>query len=180
MVAGFSTARDVLEERLRAVFDADAFASLYPGTKAPRVYLGFPVTEPPFYAAVDEIVSAAETDGGASMGHAQVDFTLRVWLCAQHMDLKTASDALLAYIDAVFGSVMADPQLCESVDNAFPSVETSGTAADSSKRYIAAASVAIRCIRYSACPAELAAAVRACNETIRQRGESTDEGDSTD
>jgi hypothetical protein len=169
MVTDFIRARNVLLRRIRTVFEPEIFAELYPETeKAPKVHLGFPVTEPPFYAAVDEIVDAAETSGGVTMGHAQVDFTLRIWLCAQHSSLETASDALMAYIDAVFGAVMADPQLCGTVDSAFPSVETAGTAADSSKRYIAAASVAISCTRYSACPARLAAAVAASNESIRE------------
>lgn len=177
MVTDYKFARDVLKERLDAVFASEAFGVLYPGAKRPKTFLGFPVTEPPFYAAVDEIVDAAATSGGASMGHAQVDFTLRVWLCAQHADLAAASDTLLAYIDAVFGSVMADPQLCGSVDNAFPTIETAGTAADSSKRYIAAASVAVACTVWSACPASLAEVVAASNDEIRE--ERSDESSGT-
>ena len=173
MVTDYIKARDVLKERLAAVFDPETFAVLYPETeKAPKVFLGFPVTEPPFYAAVDEVVEAAATSGAVTMGHAQVDFTLHVWLCAQHADLKTAADTLLAYIDAVIGSTMADPRLCGTVDAAFPAVETAGTAADGSKRYIAAASVGIQCSVYSACPAQLHGAVRASNEAIIQ-GETT-------
>lgn len=175
MVTDFAGARDALKARLDHVF-GDAFEDLYPGIRAPKVFLGFPVTEPPFYAAVDEIVDAAETGGSASMGHAQVDFTIRVWLCAQHTDLKAASDALLAYIDAVFGSVMADPRLNGAADNSFPSVETAGTAADSSRRYIAAASVAVRCSAWSACPAALAQAVAAANAAMDEEG-GADEGD---
>lgn len=176
MVTDWTAARDVLEGHLAAVFDAETFGELYPDAKPPKVMLGFPVNEPPFYAAIDEIVDAAETAGGVSMGHAEVGFTLRVWLCAQHSDLKTAADTMLAYIDAVFGAIMADPQLCETVDNAFPSIETAGTAADSSRRYIAAASVAIACTRYSACPATLYEAIAQSNEAIRQGGPA-DEGD---
>jgi len=174
MVTDYVKARNVLKKRLEAVFASEAFGVLYPGAKQPKVFLGFPTSEPPFYAAVDEIVDASATSGGVSMGHAQVDFTLHVWLCAQHSSLETASDTLLAYIDAVFGSTMADPQLCETVDNAFPVIETAGTAADSSKRYIAAASVAVQCSVYSACPAQLAATVNASNQAIRE--EQTDEG----
>ena len=174
MVTDYARARNVLKKRLDAVFASEAFGILYPDAKTPKVFLGFPVTEPPFYAAVDEIIDEAATSGGVSMGHAQVDFTLRVWLCAQHADLMAASDTLMAYVDAVFGSVMADPQLCETVENAFPSIETAGTAADGSKRYIAAASVAVACTVYSACPASLAEVVNASNEAIRE--EQTDEG----
>ena len=177
MVTDFKRARNVLRRRLEEVFDPEAFRVLYPGAQPPRVFLGFPANEPPFYAAVDEVVEASATGGAVSMGHAQVEFTLRVWLCAQHTDLEAASDALLAYIDAVFGSVMADPQLCGSADNAFCSVETVGTAADSSRRYIAAASVAVQCAVYSACPASMRSAVEASNLEIRQREEAADEGD---
>lgn len=180
MVTDYVKARNVLKERLEAVFAPEAFATLYPGAKEPRVFLGFPVTEPPFYAAVDEIIDASATSGGVTMGHAQVDFTLRVWLCVQHTDLETAANTMLAYIDAVFGSTMADPQLCGTVDGAFPAIETAGTATDSSKRYIAAASVAIQCSVYSACPAQLYQTVKASNEAIiqaanSQREEQSDE-----
>ena len=176
MVTQWTRARDVLKHRLDAVF-GDSFSPLYEGIQAPRVYLGFPVTEPPFYAAVDEIVDTAETGGAVSMGHDTVNFTIRVWLCAQHTDLKTASDALLAYIDAVFGSIMADPQLNMSVDNSFPSIEAAGTAADSSKRYIAAASVAVACSAWSACPASLAEAVAQSNEDFDEGEEDESQGD---
>lgn len=174
MVTDYAGARDVLHRRLERIFEPESFGGAYPNAKAPKVYLGFPVTEPPFYAAVDEIVEAAATSGGVSMGHAEVGFTLHVWLCAQHADLKTAADTLLAYIDAIFGAVMADPQLCGKVDSAFTSIETAGTAADSSKRYIAAASVAVACTVYSACPASIARAVAESNQAMRE--ERSDEG----
>lgn len=178
MVTDYAGARDVLKARLDAVFEPETFAGLYPGAaKAPKVTLGFPVNEPPFYVAVDEIVDAAATSGGASMGHAQVDFTLHAWLHAQHADLKTASDTLLDYIDAVFGCVMADPQLNFTVENSFPSIETAGTAADSSKKYIAAASVAVSCQVYSACPGGLADVVRAANEGMRKEAAHAGDGD---
>lgn len=174
MVTDYIRARDVLKRRLEAVFDPGAFSAIY-GEKAPKVFLGFPTTEPPFYAAVDEIVDAAAS-GGATMGHAQVDFTLHVWLCAQHASLETASNTLLEYVDAVFGSVMADPQLCSTVENAFPTIETAGTAADSSKRYIAAASIGIQCTVWSACPAQLADVVKASNQAIIYGEEQANEG----
>lgn len=179
MVTDYIAARNVLKSRLEAVFGSEAFGSIYPETvKVPQVFLGFPATEPPFYAAVDEIVDAASTSGGVTMGHAQVDFTLHVWLHAQHSKLETASNTLLAYIDAVFGCVMADPQLNFTVENAFPSIDSAGTAADSSKRYIAAASVAVACTVYSACPAQLKAVVDADNQKLRQQ-EVSNEGNGT-
>ena len=161
MVIPAAKARDELKRRLDLVLAEGSIEELYPGAKAPKVYLGFPVNEPPFYAAVDEIVDAAETSSAASMGHAQVSFDLHVWLCARHTDLKAASDCLLAYIDAVFACVMADHTLGMAVDNAMPSVETAGTAADSSKRYIAAASVRVSCTVASACPAYIREAINA-------------------
>ena len=162
-MVNFINAREVLFGRLKAVFSEETFEGLYPGTQAPKVYRGFPVSEPPFYAAVDEIVDAAETSGAASMGHAELRFTLRVWLFARHTDLKTASDSLLSYADAVIKAVLADQRLNMAVDNSFPRIETAGTAADSSKRYIAAASIAIECTVFSQCPAEIMEAVDAAN-----------------
>ena len=174
MVTDYIRARNVLKSRLDAVFGA--FGELYPETeKAPRVFLGFPTTEPPFYAAIDEIVDASATSGSATMGHDTVTFTLHVWLSAQHSELEKASDALMAYVDAVFGSVMADPQLCGTVENAFPAIESAGTSADGSKRYIAAALIGIECTVWSACPARLAQAVAESNEEFL-REEASDEG----
>lgn len=148
-------ARDVLHRRLVAVFASEEFGQLWPGVAAPKVYLGFPVNEPPFYVAVDEVTEAVSTTGAASMGHVEVQFTLRVWAFAQHADLQTAADTMLAYVEAVMMAVCADHRLCWTVDNAFPSVDAAGTAADSSKRYNAAASVQVRCTVFSQCPAAL-------------------------
>lgn len=166
MVTDYNRARDVLKARLEAVFSAGTFAGLYPdAASAPKVFAGFPASEPPFYAAVDEIADDPATSGGASMGHQQVDFTLHVFLCAKHTDLMKASGTLMCYIDAVIGSVMADPQLNTTVDNAFCQVEAAGTSAAQGKQYIAAASVGVRCAVYSECPAALAAVVAAANES---------------
>jgi len=165
MVADVIAARDVLHKRVQKVLSEEVLAELYPqAVSAPKVFLGFPTTEPPFYAAVDEVAEGLSTTGAVSMAHATYEFDLHVWLCAQHVDLQKASDTLLCYIDAVVGSVMADQQLGMTVDNAFPRVESIGTAADDSRRYIAAASVAVACTVYSACPAALVEAVKASNE----------------
>ena len=169
MVTDYIGARNVLKHRLDAVF-GEVFAELYEGRHAPKVFLGFPVTEPPFYAAVDEIAEA-QASAAASMGHARIDFTLRVWLCAQHSSLEEASDDLLSYIDVVIASVLADQTLNGTVENAFPEVESAGTAADSSKRYIAAAQLAIRCTVWSVCPAALLQAVEDSNSAIGELDE---------
>lgn len=151
----FTQARDALRDRLERVFTGDVFGHLYPGCQIPKVYQGFPVDEPPFYVAVDEIADTAQSNGSASMGHARIDFTVRVWCCARHVSQKTAADTLMAYVDAVFCSVLADQRLDMTVDNGFPQIESAGTAADGSKRYIAAASIAITCQVYSVCPTEI-------------------------
>lgn len=161
MVIPAAKARDELKRRLELVFSEECMGALYPGAKVPKVYLGFPVSEPPYYAAVDEIAEAVETAGAVTIGHAKVSFDLHVWLFARHTDLKVAADSLLAYIDAVFACVMADHTLGMSVDNSLPAVETAGTSADSSKRYIAAASVRVTCTVASACPAYVKEAINA-------------------
>lgn len=156
-------ARDALLHRLTAVFAEETFSGLYDGFKAPKISLGFPTNEPPFFVAIDEVIDNMTSTGGATMGHSQREFTLRVWLCARHTDLKTASDTLAAYIDAVFNSVDVDRRLNFTVDNCQPEIETAGTSADSSKRCLAAASVAIRCQVFTNCPERLKEVVNASN-----------------
>lgn len=163
MVIPAIAARDVLKTRLEAVFSPNVIAEVYPDAKVPNVFLGYPVNEPPCYVAVDEIVDTAQTSGAATMGHAQISFTLNVWLFARNSILETAANTLLCYIDAVFAAVLADQRLDFTVDNAFPKVLTAGTSADSSKYYIAAASVAIECSIYSQCPKKLQEVVHATN-----------------
>ena len=167
MVTDFIRARNVLAKRLEDVFTPDVFGVLYPETeKVPKVFMGFPATEPPFYVAVDEIVDVAATSGAATMGRDQVSFTLHAWVSAQHTELVKASDAVLCYIDAIFGSIMADPQLNRTVENAFPKIESAGTAADSSKRHIAAALIGIECTVWTGCQPLIAATVQASNGNV--------------
>lgn len=163
MVISAIAARDVLKTRLEAVFSPSVMSEVYPDAKVPTVFLGYPVNEPPCYVAVDEIVDEARTSGAATMGHAQVDFTLNVWLYARNASLETAANTLLCYIDAVFGAVLADQRLDYTVENAFPKIKAAGTAADSSKYYMAAASVAVDCSIYSQCPKKLQEVVHATN-----------------
>lgn len=131
---------------------AESFGDLYPGVQAPKVFDGFPTSEPPFYIAVDSIVDTAAMGGKAVPDAGQLDFTIHVLCFARHADLATASATLLAYVDAVFNAVMADQRLAMSVDNSFPSVEAAGTSPDSSKYHMAAASVGVQCSVFSKCP----------------------------
>lgn len=146
----FQAARDELYRRMGKV--VEAFGELYPGVQPPRVYDGFPSSEPPFYIAVDSIVDTATMGGSAVPGAGQLDFTIHVMCFARHSDQATASSTLLAYIDAVFSAVMADQRLSMSVDNSFPSVEAAGTSPDSSKYHMAAASVGVQCSVFAKCP----------------------------
>ena len=139
---------------------AEAFGELYPGVQAPKVYDGFPTSEPPFYIAVDSIVDTATMSGRAVPGAGQLDFTIHVLCFARHADLATASATLLAYVDAVFNAVMADQRLARSVDTAFTSIEASGVAPDSSKYHMAAASVGVQCTVFSKCPQEFREVVK--------------------
>ena len=79
------------------------------------------------------------------------------------MLFRSVANTLLAYVDAVFKAVLADQRLNGAVDNSFPEIETAGTSADSSKRYTAAASVAVECHVFSQCPAELMEVVNESN-----------------
>lgn len=154
----FTAARDELHRRMAKV--SEAFEQLYPGVQAPKVYDGFPASEPPFYIAVDSIIDTAATDGRATTGNGQLNFTVHVMCFARHSDQKTASETLMAYVDSVFKSVMADQRLAKTVDNSFPSIEVAGTSSDSSKYYMAAASVGVQCVVFSKCPREFMEVVK--------------------
>lgn len=158
-MVGFAAARDEVYRRLCAVFGSMAFANLYGDVERPKVFRGFPTTEPPFYVAVDEIASDVRATGSASMWHAEYEFGIKVYLFAQHVDLLTASNTMLAYLDAAMAAILADATLGGTVDNALPAVDTEGTAADSSRRYMAAAQMTVACRVYSACPAEIVEAI---------------------
>lgn len=146
----FLAARDELYRRMEKV--GESFEELYPGVQEPKVFDGFPSSEPPFYIAVDSIVDTATMGGQATNGAGQLDFTVHVMCFARHSDRATASSTLLAYLDAVFNAVMADQRLARTVDISFPSIEAAGTAPDSSKYYMAAASVGVQCTVFSKCP----------------------------
>lgn len=154
----FVEARDELNRRLAKV--ADGWGDLYPGVQAPAVFKGFPASEPPFYIAVDDVVTAASTDGKSTTGHATYEFTLRVLCFARHADRERASNAVMSYVDSVFGAVMADQRLGGAVDNSFPSVDSAGTSPDSSKYWMAAASVEVRCTVFAKCPREFREVVK--------------------
>ena len=150
----FLAARDEIYRRMAKV--GEAFADLYPGVQEPKVYDGFPTSEPPFYIAVDSIVDTAAMGGRATNGAGQLDFTVHVLCFARHANQSAASSAL----DAVFKAVMADQRLARSVDIALPSIEAAGTAPDSSKYYMAAASVGVQCTVFSKCPQEFREVVK--------------------
>lgn len=146
--------RDVLHERLRAVFSSEALLAAL-GVKAPVVSKGFPVNEPPFYVAVDEICDTAQTSGATSMASATVDFVVHVWCFSEHRDLKVAADTLMAYVGVVFASVIADRTIGGNVTSSLPSVREAGTASNGSKRYYASAVVDVTCFVSSSCPCEI-------------------------
>lgn len=154
-----SATRDVLFERLEAVFASEAFAELWPDVMVPKVYLGFPVNEPPCYVAVDEVAESIATEGAVTMGHVGITFDLRVWVFAQNTSLQVASDTMLALSEAIIMSVCVDQRLKGTVDVSFPELDAAGTAADSSKRYNAAGTVRVRCSVFSQCPAGLRSVV---------------------
>lgn len=156
-------ARNNLYERTKAVFSDECFGSLFPGMTVPDVFLGFPVNEPPFYIAVDEIPEGITADPAASMGHAEVTFELGIWLCTSNRDLLTVADSLIDYECTIIDAICADQTLGRTVDNAFPRVSDTGTAANSSKRYIGAANITVTCSKFSNCPNQIKESVDAVN-----------------
>lgn len=165
MVIDPKKARDVLEARLRHVLSPDVLGR-FSDALPPKVLLGFPVDEPPAYVAVDEVPESIDASGGATMGHMGLTFPVRVWLFASHRDLKTAADAITDYAVLAMAAVLADQQLAGAVDKAVPSLSGSATGADSSRRYVAAATLTILCTVSSVCPAEIKEAVSESNSEI--------------
>lgn len=156
MVAA-TNARNVLIGRVqKAVAKWD---ELYPGIQAPKACDGFPASEPPFYIAVDSIAASANVTKESTIGAGRWEFTVNVVCFARHTDQLVASETLMAYTDCVMRCVMADQTLDRTVDNAFPSLDAAGTAADTSKRTLAAATVSVRCSVFSVCPKEFKEAV---------------------
>lgn len=155
MVVPQIEARDALKKRLEGVFEPEAFGKLYPGYERPKVTLGFPVNEPPFYVAVDEIATNVQPGKGSSYGEVQIEFVLNVWVFARKTELEAAANTAIVYADAVFAAVCADQTLKGSVDLAVPSVSQGGTAADADRKYIATETVEIRCSTWSKCPHEI-------------------------
>ena len=153
MLCSFIESRDVLKERIDTLFGS--WDSLFPDVQCPKVYLGIPANEPPFYVAVDEVVDAATTEGGVTMAHDNLSWTLHVWAFSRHSSLEAASNTLLAYCYAIIGAVMADQTLCRTCDNCFAAIDSAGTAVDSSKYYQAAAVVSVQCTIFSVCPKEI-------------------------
>lgn len=158
MVDPFTHARDELKRKLEKLFSQEVYSKLY-SYEVPKISDGFPVNEPPYYVAIDEIVDTAQTTGAATIGHAEISFDLNVYVCAHHADLMTAANTLMSYISVIFDGQLADHTLNRAVDNSTVSITTAGTASDSSKRYLAAAQIAINCTIFSRCPKEIKEAV---------------------
>lgn len=156
MVAAIE-ARDVILGRIQKA--VSKWDELYPGIQAPKVCDGYPATEPPFYIAVDTIATTANVTGQSTIGAGRWEFSVSVLCFARNTDKVVASEALMSYVDAAFRCVMADQTLGRTVDNAFPSLDAAGTAADTSKRTLAAASVSVRCSLFSVCTQEFKEAV---------------------
>jgi hypothetical protein len=155
--------RDILADRLRRCFESSDVLALYGDAMIPQVYVGFPENEPPAYIAVDEIADNIGTSGGASMGHQQINWSINLFLFAQHASRDKANATLMSYVDVVINTIMADPMLADTVDNSTVSMGAASTSADSSKYYIAAAQLIVNCTRYSACPNEIARLINDCN-----------------
>ena len=159
-------AKEAVGRRMEAVFSPDVLGLLYPGVKVPETSEGFPVNEPPFYVAWDEIADAGSVSGAVTMGHPEVSFDLHVWLFAQHREKRVAANTAIAYADVALAALAADQTLNRTVDTAVPSITNAGTAADSSKRYMASVEIAVSCSVASACPAEIKEAVDAAIRSL--------------
>lgn len=164
MVIPQIAALDALHARLSWFFASGAFSTLYPdAVQPPKVTQGFPTNEPPFYVAIDEIVTDVRLSGGSACGQAQIEFAVNVWACARHADLRKAANTAMSYADAVIACVLADQTLKGTVDLAVPNIENGGTAADGDRKYVAAEALCVNCKVWAACPEEVMEVLREGN-----------------
>lgn len=156
MVIPQVAARNAIKSRIEKFFGCASFSTIFPeAAKAPRVSIGFPTNEPPFYVAVDEIVDDLQPGKGSSCGQIAIKFRVSVYACARHVDLIKAADTAGSYAFAVVMCVLADQTLDGAVDLAVPSISGGGTAADSDRKYLATAVVSIECDAWAVCPQEI-------------------------
>lgn len=142
----FRAPRDRILEHLERALDADALEAAYGDVQAPKVSIGGLASEPPCEVIVRELPASVSFERTSTCPMAQATWTVQVDLVATNADLVRATNAVLAYADALVQVLGADRTLGGTVLMATPEVSYVGTSATSKGTYLAAMAAGVRCV----------------------------------
>jgi len=142
----FRAPRDRILELLEAALDQDALDAAYGDVPAPKVSIGGLPSEPPYEVIVRELPASASFERISTCPMAQATWTVQVDLVATNADLVRATNAVLAYADALVQVTGADRTLGGSVITATPELSYVGTSATGKGTYLAAMAAGVRCV----------------------------------
>lgn len=142
----FRAPRDRIRELLEAALAQDVLDAAYGDVQAPKVSIGGLASEPPYEAIVRELPASVSFERTSTCPMAQATWTVQVDLMATNADLVRATNAVLAYADALVQVVGADRTLGGTVLMATPEVSYVGTSATSKGTYLAAMAAGVRCV----------------------------------
>lgn len=142
----FKEARDRVLELLEDALNPDAMAWAYPGIPAPKVSVGGLPSEPPYEVIVRELPANVTFDRVSTCPMPRATWTVEVDLMASNADLVKASDAVIAYADALVQVTAADRTLGGAVLMATPEISYVGTSGTSKGSYVAAIAAGVVCV----------------------------------
>lgn len=142
----FRAPRDRVLELLEAALAPEVMAEAYPGVQPPAVSVGGRPSQPPCEVIVRELPANVTFDRVSTCPMPRATWTIEVDLMATNADLVRASDAVLAYADALVQVVGADRTLGGTVLTATPEISYVGTSGTAKGSYIAAIAAGVRCV----------------------------------
>lgn len=142
----FRAARDRVLELLEAALAPEVMAEAYPGVQPPKVSVGGLASEPPYEVIVRELPTGVTFERVSTCPFPRASWLVEVDLMATNSDLVRASDAVIAYADALVQAVSADRTLAGAVLQATPEVSYVGTSGTSKGTYVAAVAAGVSCV----------------------------------
>ena len=145
----YDAERSRLLDGLRAAFSEGPFHRAYPGVRPPdAVTIGGDASEPAFEVVVWPMPqSVRNTHRTTTCPLITSEFDIVVGVIASGATEREASEAVLAYVDCVYQTCMADPTLGGLVDHVHPTPDTGGVGTDGTYGYTAGANVRVACRR---------------------------------
>lgn len=150
----YSEASDALLERLRLVLGQSALAAVYGDemTKVPEVSDHLGSSRPPFLVWMNPLAEGAATTGGASGHEHRMQFYLRTWMFAQHVDFSVALKSVQRWAHSACMGVAADATLGGAVDSAIARLSDCGYDTTNDKKHLVCAEIEVACSVFSVCP----------------------------